>query len=45
MTDDEVAAWLIAAALGLPGLVLLLGEVLPAAAWAVLVLAEWAGVA
>ena len=44
MKPDTICAWLIVAALGLPGVVLLVGEACRAGAWAVLVLAEWAGV-
>jgi hypothetical protein len=44
MPADRICAWLIAITFGLPGVVLVLGEALPAAAWAVLALAEWAGV-
>jgi hypothetical protein len=46
MDDDERAAWLLIAAPALVFVVLLLGDVvLPAAAWCVAVLAEWAGAA
>jgi hypothetical protein len=46
VSDDECAAWLLIAAPAAVFAVLLLGDVvLPAAAWAVLVLAEWWGVA
>jgi hypothetical protein len=44
MPADRICAWLIVAALGLPGLVLVVGDACRAGAWAVLVLAEWAGV-
>lgn len=44
MSDDERAAWLLIAAPALVFVVLLV-EALRAVAWAVLVLAEWAGVA
>jgi hypothetical protein len=46
MDDDECAAWLLIGAPGMLHAVVLLGDVvLPAAAWCVAVLAEWAGVA
>ena len=44
MPADRICAWLIAAALGLPGVVLALHAALAAAVWSVAVLAEWAGV-